>query len=196
MRREVLLDAAAASLRERGLKRFSVDELSRTLHISKRTIYDFFENKRSLVESAVDYMLCRLVSEVEYVGRTEPNSLRGLLYSVMAGVRFFCSMPLRIYSEIKECGGCNEIMDRMTGRVNELYSRNMERAADDGYIERGLKFETVGDVIRAQFIAQYADDYDTNAVMKRSFNILVTILYGIATGKGKAEMENIIIRGL
>lgn len=195
MRRELLLEAAAASLREKGLKRFSVDELSRTLHISKKTIYLFFDSKKSLIESAVDYMLCKFASEVEYVGRTEPNLLRGLVYSVMAGVRFFCSIPLHTFYEIKECGTCNEMVDRVTERVNRFYSYNMEQAADDGYIEKGLKFETVGAVIRAQFIAQYAED-DANDVMKRSFNILVTILYGIATGKGKAEMENIIIKGL
>ena len=196
MKREKLLDAAAASLKEKGIRRFSVDELSRTLHVSKKTIYDFFDSKKSLVESAVEHMLCKLASDVESIAVNEPNALRGLVYSIMAGVRFFCTMPPHTYSDIKECAGCNETVGRTAQRVEELFSRNMERAADQGYIEMGLNYETVSNVIKAQFTAQYVGDYDMNTILERIFNILITIFYGIATQKGKEELENILIKGL
>ena len=54
----------------------------------------------------------------------------------------------------------------------------------------------VGNVIKAQFTAQYVGDYDMNTILERIFNILITIFYGIATSKGKAELENILIKGL
>lgn len=196
MKREKLLEAAAASLKERGMKRFSVDELARNLHISKKTIYDLFDSKKSLLESAVEYMLSKLASDVESIGQSEPNSLRGLVYSIMAGVKFFCTMPSHTYSEIRECAGCNEIVGKTAERVERLISRNMERAADEEYLTKGLNFETVSNVIKAQFTAQYAGDYDANTILERTFNILITILYGIATQKGKAELENIFIKGL
>ena len=196
MKKEKLLDAAAASLMEKGLRRFSVDELSRNLHVSKKTVYEFFDSKKSLMESAVEHMLCKLASDVESIAVNEPNALRGLVYSIMAGVRFFCMMPQHTYSDMRECAGCNEIVGKAAQRVEELFSRNMERAADDGYIEKGLNYEMVGNVIKAQFTAQYVGDYDMNAILERIFNILITIFYGIATSKGKAELENILIKGL
>lgn len=196
MKKEKLLDAAAASLMEKGLRRFSVDELSRNLHVSKKTVYEFFDSKKSLMESAVEHMLCKLASDVESIAVNEPNALRGLVYSTMAGVRFFCMMPQHTYSDMRECAGCNEIVGKAAQRVEELFSRNMERAADDGYIEKGLNYEMVGNVIKAQFTAQYIGDYDMNAILERIFNILITIFYGIATSKGKAELENILIKGL
>lgn len=192
MKREKLLEAAAAGLKERGMKRFSVDELARNLHISKKTIYDLFDSKKSLVESAVEYMLSELASDVENIGQSEPNSLRGLVYSIMAGVKFFCTMPSHTYSEIRECAVCNEIVGNTAERVERLLSRN----ADEEYLNKGLNFETVSNVIKAQFTAQYAGDYDANTILERTFNILITILYGIATQKGKAELENILIKGL
>lgn len=196
MKKEKLLDAAAASLMEKGLRRFSVDELSRNLHVSKKTVYEFFDSKKSLMESAVEHMLCKLASDVESIAVNEPNALRGLVYSIMAGVRFFCMMPQHTYSDMRECAGCNEIVGKAAQRVEELFSRYMERAADDGYIEKGLNYEMVGNVIKAQFTAQYVGDYDMNAILERIFNILITIFYGIATSKGKAELENILIMGL
>lgn len=196
MRKEKLLDAAAASLKEKGIRRFSVDELSRSLHVSKKTIYGFFDSKKSLVESAVEHMLCKLASDVESIAVNEPNALRGLVYSIMAGVRFFCTMPPHTYSDIKECTGCNETVGQTAQRVEELFSHNMELAADQGYIEKGLNYETVSNVIKAQFTAQYVGDYDTNTILERIFNILITIFYGIATQKGKEELENILIKGL
>lgn len=196
MKKEKLLDAAAASLMEKGLRRFSVDELSRNLHVSKKTVYEFFDSKKSLMESAVEHMLCKLASDVESIAVNEPNALRGLVYSIMAGVRFFCMMPQHTYSDMRECAGCNEIVGKAAQRVEELFSRNMERAADDGYIEKGLNYEMVGNVIKAQFTAQYVGDYDMNAILERIFNILITIFYGIATSKGEAELENILIKGL
>lgn len=196
MKKEKLLDAAAASLMEKGLRRFSVNELSRNLHVSKKTVYEFFDSKKSLMESAVEHMLCKLASDVESIAVNEPNALRGLVYSIMAGVRFFCMMPQHTYSDMRECAGCNEIVGKAAQRVEELFSRYMERAADDGYIEKGLNYEMVGNVIKAQFTAQYVGDYDMNAILERIFNILITIFYGIATSKGKAELENILIKGL
>lgn len=196
MKKEKLLDAAAASLMEKGFRRFSVDELSRNLHVSKKTVYEFFDSKKSLMESAVEHMLCKLASDVESIAVNEPNALRGLVYSIMAGVRFFCMMPQHTYSDMRECAGCNEIVGKAAQRVEELFSRYMERAADDGYIEKGLNYEMVGNVIKAQFTAQYVGDYDMNAILERIFNILITIFYGIATSKGKAELENILIKGL
>lgn len=196
MKKEKLLDAAAASLMEKGLRRFSVDELSRNLHVSKKTVYEFFDSKKSLMESAVEHMLCKLASDVESIAVNELNALRGLVYFIMAGVRFFCMMPQHTYSDMRECAGCNEIVGKAAQRVEELFSRNMERAADDGYIEKGLNYEMVGNVIKAQFTAQYVGDYDMNAILERIFNILITIFYGIATSKGKAELENILIKGL
>lgn len=196
MKKERLLDAAAASLKEKGLRRFSVDELSRTLHVSKKTIYDFFDSKKSLVESAVEHMLCKLASEVESIAVNEPNALRGLVYSIMAGVRFFCMMPRHTYSDIRECAGCSEIVSMIAQRVEQMFSHNMEQAAEEGYIDKGLNYETVSNVIKAQFTAQYVGDYDTNTILERIFNILITIFYGIATQKGKEELENILIKGL
>lgn len=196
MKKEKLLDAAAASLMEKGFRRFSVDELSRNLHVSKKTVYEFFDSKKSLMESAVEHMLCKLASDVESIAVNEPNALRGLVYSIMAGVRFFCMMPQHTYSDMRECAGCNEIVGKAAQRVEELFSRYMERAADDGYIEKGLNYEMVGNVIKAQFTAQYVGDYDMNAILERIFNILITMFYGIATSKGKAELENILIKGL
>ena len=196
MKKEKLLDAAAASLMEKGLRRFSVDELSRNLHVSKKTVYEFFDSKKSLMESAVEHMLCKLASDVESIAVNEPNALRGLVYSIMAGVRFFCMMPQHTYSDMRECAGCNEIVGKAAQRVEELFSRYMERAADDGYIEKGLNYEMVGNVIKAQFTAQYVGDYDMNTILERIFNIRITIFYGIATSKGKAELENILIKGL
>lgn len=196
MKKEKLLDAAAASLMEKGLRRFSVDELSRNLHVSKKTVYEFFDSKKSLMESAVEHMLCKLASDVESIAVNEPNALRGLVYSIMAGVRFFCMMPQHTYSDMRECTGCNEIVGKAAQRVEVLFSRYMERAADDGYIEKGLNYEMVGNVIKAQFTAQYVGDYDMNTILERIFNILITIFYGIATSKGKAELENILIKGL
>ena len=175
MKKEKLLDAAAASLMEKGLRRFSVDELSRNLHVSKKTVYEFFDSKKSLMESAVEHMLCKLASDVESIAVNEPNALRGLVYSIMAGVRFFCMMPQHTYSDMRECAGCNEIVGKAAQRVEELFSRYMERAADDGYIEKGLNYEMVGNVIKAQFTAQYVGDYDMNAILERIFNILITI---------------------
>ena len=114
----------AAGLKERGMKRFSVDELARNLHISKKTIYDLFDSKKSLVESAVEYMLSELASDVENIGQSEPNSLRGLVYSIMAGVKFFCTMPSHTYSEIRECAG------KVTGQgetIIRLARKEMDR---------------------------------------------------------------------
>ena len=54
--REEILDATIVLFNQKGLK-FTMDDLARELHRSKKTIYVIFPDKKKLLDEMVDYIL-------------------------------------------------------------------------------------------------------------------------------------------
>lgn len=88
MRRD-LLDAAVELIRSEGVEALTMDRVAEAAGVAKGTVYLYFENKRRLVERAVETLIEPLVTEVsELLDSDLPaeDRLRGM---AGANLRFF-----------------------------------------------------------------------------------------------------------
>ena len=63
--RERLISAARASFLQRGFRNVSMDELARSVGMSKRTLYEMFPSKISLIEAVIEEKLAQLEGDLE-----------------------------------------------------------------------------------------------------------------------------------
>lgn len=75
MLREKILDGAVAVYRKKGLK-FTMDDLAREIHISKKTIYTVFRDKKHLVYDLVNYVFDQIKDSEEQI--VNDNSLTSI----------------------------------------------------------------------------------------------------------------------
>ena len=61
MKTKRILECTFNELAECGFKRVSVDNIAAKMHVSKKTIYDMFENKEKLLLSAVEYKIGKII---------------------------------------------------------------------------------------------------------------------------------------
>ena len=68
LKREAIVEAAIEAFREEGVKATSMDRLAKLANVSKRTIYNHFENKEALVLHLLSELWQRAImqSEVRY----------------------------------------------------------------------------------------------------------------------------------
>ena len=68
LKREAIVEAAIEAFREEGVKATSMDRLAKLANVSKRTIYNHFENKEALVLHLLSELWQRAImqSEVSY----------------------------------------------------------------------------------------------------------------------------------
>jgi AcrR family transcriptional regulator len=87
--RDTILSAAADQIAEVGLIEFSIPDIARRAGVSQRTVYNYFANRRELIESLNDWINERLL---ERGGYNSVDSLDLLPTAVEANFLLFSEM--------------------------------------------------------------------------------------------------------
>lgn len=137
--KDQILDVVARLIQRYGLKKFTVDEVAAELHISKKTIYQYFSGKDEMIRQ---YFETNLTSDKQSVleamesGADFPDTIHAIIYS---SHRY--RMPVSILNEAKQF-----YPDEWT-RIEELkqfklkaIQKLLEKAAEDGVLRPDVHF--------------------------------------------------------
>ena len=61
-----------------GFKNVTMDEVAQNLSISKKTVYEHFDNKKALIEAAVNRLILTIGSEVEMIQNAAENPISAI----------------------------------------------------------------------------------------------------------------------
>jgi len=92
-----IIDAAFKLIKDKGIKKLNMDDVSRELRISKKTIYKHFESKQHLIVSTLEDFIQKNYRETEKALKGEENwqkKVKGLVASSYA-------VPMRLLIEIR-----------------------------------------------------------------------------------------------
>ena len=98
--KEKILNVVAQLINRYGLKKFTVDEVAATLHISKKTIYQYFSGKDDLIH---EYFVANLESDKQSMNKVmqEANGFRNKLYALVHTNRCY-GLPIFVMGEAKQ----------------------------------------------------------------------------------------------
>ena len=77
MKKEIVQTALPLFLKI-GFKNVTMDEVAQKLCISKKTIYENFENKKALIEAAVNMLILKIGSEVDVIQHSASNPIAAI----------------------------------------------------------------------------------------------------------------------
>lgn len=151
--RSKMLDTAAELVQERGVDRFSVDEVARRSGVAKTTIYRHFASAKELLVAALDRAMA--------APRTpDTGSLRGDLLQYLADVRpTFADVSLRnLFFEIYTAGARDPelrelqraLMRRRVGPTMAIF----ESARARGELPPDLDYATMAEIVQGPFIVR------------------------------------------
>ena len=64
MQRERIIEQAAKMFAEQGIKSIRMDDIAKALGVSKRTLYEMFEDKEELLYLSIRFMQSRHMAKV------------------------------------------------------------------------------------------------------------------------------------
>ena len=196
LEREKVIEQAAEMFAEHGIKSIRMDDIAHALAMSKRTLYEMFEDKEELLYLAISYMRRRRMAAVEERLRQNTDSLAFLFetFDMMTENR--------------------EVQRRMSNNLQKFYPRVFERARVEAeqesgralyslinhYVECGLILPTV-DVRLSVTILYYTVTTLVTSADNKSFSNDVTLedalqytiinfFRGIATIKGVKQIDD------
>jgi AcrR family transcriptional regulator len=130
--KEKILDAAAELIRRYGLKKFTVDEISEELKISKKTIYKYFPSKDDIIR---EYFDIAITSDIEGI-RQElsletdfQNKIRSIVHS-----KHRYPLPVKLMSELRlyypdEWDKVEELKSFKLNAVKELLDEGISKGS-------------------------------------------------------------------
>lgn len=196
VQRETIIEQAAKMFAEQGIKSIRMDDIARSLGVSKRTLYEMFEDKEELLYLSIRYMQSRRMAKVEQKLRENTESLAQL----------FDSFALMTENR--------ELHRRISNNLRKFYPATFERVRKEAEAESGkILFSLIQHYIDCGLIVPTVDIrlsvtilyYTTTTIVTSADNMtlpdgvtvndalaytIINFFRGIATIKGVQQIDD------
>lgn len=192
--RERILERAEDLFRKKGFKSVTMDEIAKSLGMSKRTIYENFEDKDTLIESCLLKIITDDVERKEKVLESTPN-----IYEVMfefAVIRHNETKDINpiLFEDLHKYYA--SILENIKAK-SQAKNRMLLEAIFNNGINNGYFFSKLNIEIACLMIEEYFD-FSIKLMNERKLDhkeviktVYLSFFRGISTAKGIKAMEDI-----
>jgi AcrR family transcriptional regulator len=188
--KEQILMTAFDLFSQYGIKSVSMDDIARTMSISKRTVYDLFADKETLLAEGIEYThrnFYAYLTQLEKESYTAIDIILLLYKELMKRPRWYTR---KFYEDLKKYPRAIEKKENEKAMFASKCTRLFIRGTKEGVFQEDVNFEIVILLAKEQLkmispsktFAKHsnAEVYDT---------VLITFLRGISTDKGRAILD-------
>lgn len=192
MKERVILEALE-SFRMHGIKSIRMDDIANQLKMSKRTLYEIFEDKETLLKECILYHQEVSQKELERIVRESRNVLEVILKCYKGSIEMYHKTNKKFVEEIKKYPKVYDMIVNSREKDNTVVINFLKRGVDQGIFRADMNYAIIHALLREQM-----DMLMTSNVCKQfSFlevyeAVVFTYLRGIATEKGSRELDDFI----
>lgn len=196
-----ILSTAAELFFRYGIKSISMDDLSKELGMSKKTIYLYVENKKDLVQKTIEDHIAKSASQISLVFEDQSlNAIDQLMevakinHAILRKLNPSLVFDLKKY--YKNCWAAIE--NHHDEFVTKYVKQNLKLGIKEGLYRNGLNV----DIITKMYVSQLHQITNNVLFPPEQFNIanvyvefLKYHVLGISTEKGVKYFNKIMIKG-
>ena len=190
-----ILEVAMQDFIQRGIRAVKMDDIAGSLGISKRTLYEIFPNKESLLLEGI--RLKQAMGEEEmakYVTEKNPNTMDIIMKFYHMQMEELSSLPLTFITDISRYPLVTEFLRKKHKKSEENANRFFIRGVKEGYFRSDVDYELIsrlGEGMTQNAIArQLYFQYEPKYIFR---NIIFLFLRGFCTQKGLEYIDNTLI---
>jgi len=195
MKETEIITQVAKLYNKYGIKSVTMDDVARELGISKKTLYDYFSDKSSLVKAVIDYLIEEKITFFSSQKKGKENAVEELLFIFrfyLNTVREFnpsFEFDLKkyypqIYAEVKE---------RKRRGILENTLANLKRGKKEGFFRQELNEDFIARlyVLRIESL-QESDLFTQEEIFSQELFVEMFFyhLYGVLNEKGLDYLKN------
>jgi len=177
-----------------GVKSVTMDDVARELGISKKTLYQYVENKSDLVSKVIDYGLDQKDCSFKQIAEKKQNAIEELLEVGVYIVKSFKDYNPSLEYDLKkyypdQFSKLNEV------RKERMYSsilQNIQKGKSEGLFRTDMDEEIIAKIQVSRFLNFSSGDFLNSDEMLKPENILELFIYhirGIANKKGLEVLD-------
>jgi AcrR family transcriptional regulator len=184
-----IIGGAAELFRKYGIRAVTMDMIANHLGISKRTIYERFNDKDALLYAVIDSMIDKQREKLEELLLTSPNVISAVFSMIRIGRDHVALSNPLMESDLRKYHSA--VLSRLTEKCEnpnyEGAARMLSKGIEQGLIRPDINIDIVSRTFAA--LGNLSGDQDIFSLEKfvqrdLTNNIMITYLRGISTAEG------------
>ena len=176
-----------------GINSVRMDDVAKQMGISKRTIYEIYDNKEALLFDVVVAHFKQRLDNMEFVLRKCNNVMEILLEVYRMKVADFKNTNPLFFTEMVRYPQLQQFLIEQNDHMRENSLRFMQRGIDEGYFRKDVNYEIAGllfDAMGAYIMEK--ELYRKYSIEDIFRNIVFVSLRGMCTDKGIEAIDSMI----
>lgn len=191
--KERIIATATEAFTSNGIKSITMDDIANRLGISKRTLYEVFADKESLLKACILKVQTERDRYLQGVYEQSHNVLEVILAVFQKSIEIFHSTNKRFFEDMKKYPKVYEMMKNSRDSDSEKTMSFFKSGVEQGIFRGDINFAIVNLLVREQFDlllnTEICKEYPFIEVYE---SIMFTYIRGIATEKGARVLEEFI----
>lgn len=185
-----IVDTAVKSFSAQGIKSVTMDDIAGSLGISKRTLYEVFPDKETLLEESILKEQESTALFAKEVLKNSANVLEVLLKLYQRSIEKFHATNKKFFEDIKKYPRAYELIKRNHNRNLEEAVNFFKEGVKQGIFRDDVNFAVVSLLVHEQLNLLIDSDLSTQFSFLEVYeSIMFTFLRGISTKKGADELD-------
>lgn len=180
-----ILDSAMLDFAQRGIKSVKMDDIAKGLNISKRTLYELYENKEILLYECIKKAKTQDEREMLTMMSQHDNVIDIILNIYKIKIEQFKQVTPQFYSDLEKFPKVMSYLEEQHDRDRVLQKQFIVRGVEEGYFRKDVDIDIV--IIMFDALSQYVRRtrlYNQYPVKDIFNNMLFISFRGICTQKG------------
>lgn len=188
-----VIQCASAMFHMRGIKDVKMDEIASSLSMSKRTIYELFKDKETLLLDCMEYHHVQKRKEAELIVKNSSNVLEVILLVYAHSLKKLHSTNLKFFQDIKQYPRAAAEIDRRNNEDLEAAVSFFRQGIEQGIFRSDINFEIFTEILHQQIDSLLHEGFDTRFSFFDVYEfIMFTFFRGVSTRKGQDIIEDFI----
>ena len=190
MIKEQIINTAFDLFSQYGIKSVSMDDVAKAAGISKRTLYESFEDKETLLIEGIDHNSESLGQYLTGLEKEPFNALEVILLfyeEMMKNPRWFNE---KFYEDLKKYPKAQQKIEMNKARMGKRCMDLFTRGVKEGVFQEEINVEIMALLVKEQTkMLRPSNVFCKHSITEVYNTILLTFLKGISTEKGRAILD-------
>jgi len=188
-----ILEAASDAFSQKGIKSVRMDDIAQSLNISKRTLYEIYENKEVLLYECLKTSKARAQEEMTFIAAQRANVMDIILDIYRSKMSRLQKINPQFYSDLEKYPQLQSFLEEQHDKDRTKLKDFLRRGIEEGYFKDDINVDIIANVFDA--INEYMKNHKlyTEFPLEQLFNnMLFVTIRGICTQKGVAVVDTFL----
>lgn len=192
--RERIVVKAMELFRESGIKSITMDDIAASLGISKRTLYEVYRDKETLLKECILKSQLEMTDFLSQVLAKSTNVMEVILMCYQRSIEDFHKTNKRFFEDIKKYPKIYELMNNYRDRDSDSTIAFFKMGVEQGIFRSDVNFAIVNLLVREQLdLLMNTDVCKEYSFLEVYESIMFTYIRGISTERGAKVLDDFII---